>query len=380
MEGNSSTAPESTVPPKAEKSNSGGKPSKDRRKKSRAAKYNVPKADAITNQAANRLGLKSTETFLGLSPAYSLRPTAVHVDLFACNVAITAMLTRMRAIAQRPLANLLADVGRVSSFRKVCTYLLFSRVCAAQLNVSYATGVLMDLMDVISAEQLRIIDARCILLPNFFSWMLSQIGCFEVDSQKVVPTMPNPAQELVTVQDALRGNYFSICHYVQRHRPGANGINIPAADEEFIPHLIAMLPVAVHNHRFTNAAVALFHEVVTGIQWDDFTVINGALHEQKCCTTDFKISEAVGTEAARVRFMTRLLNHEQVDFYCCDTVDNLIIKNALIVRLGMDVDLPAAMARSRFIMERGQAPLSGSDVPAGFLNAQLLMLSKLEAR
>lgn len=367
------TAHESTPAPKAAKSNY-GKPSKERRRERRSVNN---RADNST-PANSRAGLKSTTDFLSLAPVYAQRPSAVLVDLHACNVAINAMIARMRVIAHRPLAALLADNARVIAYRKVCCYILFSRVCAAQLNASYTAGLPLDLMNAITAEELRIIDARCILLPNFFSWMLSQIGCFEIGSQKVIPTMPHPAELAVRIQDVLRGNYLSLCRYVQRHRH-QGGVNIPPEDIPFLPALRALFPVVTHHHRFTIATTATFDPVVTAVQWDAFTEINGALDEQKCCTRDFKVSEAIGTEVPRVRFMQRRQNHEQVDFYSNNVLNDVVIRNALIVRLGMDVDIPENMHESRFIMNRNLAPLSGTDIPAPYIQAQLQMLAKLEA-
>lgn len=363
---------DTTPAPKAANS-TGGKGAKGRRKHNRAAKNKQPKADAITSQTENRLRLKNTPDLLALTPAYALRPTAVHVDLQASNLAIIDMLARMRQIAQRPLALLLGDVENVLFYRKVCAYLMFARVCASQLSTSYAAGVELPLANAIDAYQLRFIDAQCRLIPNFFAWMLSHIGHFDRDSHRVVPSIPHPGDQAVTIHDAMRGNYFSLCTYIRRHRVGQDGINIPAADGEFIPALVAAFPVTTANHRFTDISATLFDPEVTADQWNAFTNINGALTEQNCCVRDFKLSEAVGTEISRVRFRQRVRNHEEVNYYCADNINGLTIRHAMILRLGMDVDLPESMQSSRFIMNYQQAPLSGLDVPAPYVNAQLML-------
>lgn len=366
----------------AKPSNRGGKGARKNRVDRRAEKNNPAKAKAITSQVENRLGLKSTEHLLAIKTGCTVRPTAVHVDLYGCNSAVVAMIDRMRNVAQRPLALLLADNAVAQRYRKVISYLLFSRICAAHQKMSYAAGTNLPLVAALTADQLRAIDAYMLNIPNFLAWMISNIGIFEYESSPVIPTLPNPAEADVTIQDAIRGNYNAMCFYVHRHRP-TNGIIFPQADEALLPVLGRVWSIGLTgnagNRRFNAATENLYHAAISPEEWNAFAAVNNALAEQKCTVHSLSLSEASGSEIARVRFNSYDELHTELQYYCTNAIDEVAVRSAIILRLGNDMNLPADSG-TRFLGAYATAPLVGHGVPAPYVQAQLQMITKNESR
>uniref|UniRef100_A0A336MF44 CSON014003 protein n=1 Tax=Culicoides sonorensis TaxID=179676 RepID=A0A336MF44_CULSO len=84
-----------------------------RKKKSRRDFWSNDESFSIDVQSNEVLdpnhGQKSTPEILALLPSCSLRPIAMHVDLYGGNLAIKDMTERMRSIAERQLSVLLED-------------------------------------------------------------------------------------------------------------------------------------------------------------------------------------------------------------------------------------------------------------------------------
>lgn len=370
-----------TEKPQTEKSKF-GKGSRSRRTESRAKKFNTNTSSTITAQSENRLGISSTDDILSLKPAYALRPTGIHINLLASNQNVKEMVGRMTVIAMRPLANLLAVDGNILRYRKVCCYLLFARVCAAQQKMAYCTGQDLPLVSIITSDEFRAIDGRVNVLPNFFAWMLTQIGIFEYDTTACVPLLPHHGSETATIVQALSGNFASLCAYIQHYSTAESPI--PPADEESVRTLVEALPISISgtaaSRRFSTATVALFQPVITEPEWSIFTKINGALSEQNCTVSKFNLSEASGTEVARVRFPLYQKIWNENDYYCTSIINEIYIRSALVMRLGIDQGLPPDQIGSRCMGSANYAVISGHDVPMNYLQAQLVMLKKLPMR
>lgn len=361
----------------------GGQGSRSKRTSDRAQRLNPARAAAITAQAEERLGIRFTEAVCILKPGSNVRPTAVNIDLAGCNSLAQDMLNHMNTVAQRPLAILLGVPINVDRYRKVVAYLLHCRVCAAQQKVSYMAGTPSPLVRLLTADRLRTIDTYMLNIPNFLAWMLTNIGVFDYESVPVVPTYPNPQEDNVTIRDAIRGNFESLCTYVQRHRQH-HGAPIPVDDEALLPVLRRIYPIVTLGNagarRFTAATSALFVNAISPEEWNAFKAINNALNEQRCTTHTFSLSEAVGTEVPRVRFNSHEESHTQVCYYATNAVDDAILRAAVVLRLGNDVMLPDDAQGTRFIGAYNRAVFVGHVTPATYVDAQLQMITKLEIR
>lgn len=109
----------------------GGNKSRTRRKDSRQSSTNKKDSKQIRESTSTRLGLNEPLQFGSLTPASSLRPGGVQINILGANECVTRMLTRLKTIAHRPLALLLTDANMLI-YRKVCFYIITARIVAAQ--------------------------------------------------------------------------------------------------------------------------------------------------------------------------------------------------------------------------------------------------------
>lgn len=338
---------------------------------------------ATTKDAEKRIGLTSTDALNRIITGSYLRPTAVTIDLYGSNSLANLMMQRMITVAQHPLSLLLAVAANIDTYRKVVAYLLHCRVCAAQENVSNPAGLNLPLIGLLTPVRLRTINTYMKNIPNVFAWMLTNIGNFEYESATVVPTYENPLEDAVRIQDAIRGNYESLCYYVHRHRL-AGGINIPAEDEAPLAVLLRAYPLVTvgdaGNRRFTAASSALFVNAISQAEWNIFKEINDALAEQRCSVNTFSLSESIGTPVPRVRFNSHADINSEVRFYAINIADEELVRSAVILRLGNDAMVTEDEANTRFLGVYDKAVFVGSVVPQPYIDSQLKMITKVEVR
>lgn len=346
----------------------GGRGARSRRMQTRREQTNPVKQTEIQNEARTRLGLEETQNFTALKPASSVRPGGVHVNLLGFSENISVMLTRMRSIAIRPLAILLTDAN-VLIYRKISLYIANARIVAAQDTVPAVAGNPLDMAGTVTSDQFRYIEGKTKVIPNYMSWLLMNIGVFELDGVKCVPLL-----QINGFNAVMNCNFQAVLDYVAQHV----GEAIPEDEIPSVERLAQILPNLrmTAAHRFNNHTRD-FWLPITPDEWSIFTEINAALAEQKMCTADFSLMAATGSPQAIVRFPTFVLKDEVAQYYCTQNVTPSTEKIALCLRSGVDEFLQPARRRDRFIGNPATATLSGNDSPGLFIGAQLQMLSKL---
>uniref|UniRef100_A0A6P7GSH3 Uncharacterized protein LOC114342416 n=1 Tax=Diabrotica virgifera virgifera TaxID=50390 RepID=A0A6P7GSH3_DIAVI len=352
-------------------STKGGKDTQQRRSDNRRGRKNNQAAKDSQNAFVLELGLTESSTLAALDVPQSVRPGAVHISLLGANETIGNMLHRLSAIAQHPLAMQLTQENQ-EIYRKVFQYVATSRVAAAQTQVPYAAGHILEYVGVFTYDQFRFIDGRCGTLPRPLAWTLANIGKFKMFGVDNVPAMPYQDANQADLYGLVSGGYFNIICYVRLHGPGLPPI--PEEDENAVRVISQFLPCITldGNRRFNQRTLDFWQDQIpTQAEWMVFVNINASVREQGLAVTGFKVSTGTGSPSQTIRFPNLQTSVDVNHYYWLILAQNPTIRAAIVLRLGLDAHLPTALLRDRFIGNPKTAPFCGYATPVVYIDALL---------
>lgn len=223
-----------------------GRGSRVRRTQARQSRNNSRSQELI--DSTERLTLRApSDLGINWKPSFGLYAGAVGVSARGFQWYVSSMLTRLRSIAQRPLAILLTPIN-ISIYRKVCHYLLHVRLCCAQDDCQVAVAGL-SLRGVLTEAEKRTAVGFCRSIPKALSYAFSTYGYFKVDDQTIVPIVQLIAMRQSWTAALNCADFTLITEYVGNHIEVA----VPPAAREAVNNLSLTLPQFLLDpqHRFT---------------------------------------------------------------------------------------------------------------------------------